>query len=439
MLLDVSRDFCSRFGRGGTYWVALSGGMDSLVLLSLWNTLRNELELDLRVIHVNHGLSPHAGSWAHHCREAARQYGLNLVERSLHLILQPGESPEDAARRHRYAVFAELIREGDILLTAHHQDDQAETVLLQLLRGAGPKGLSAMPVIKPFAKGFHGRPLLQVPRISMRQYAEKLGLKWINDESNEDRKFARNFLRHEIMPRLISRWPSAAASLARSAAHCAEQHKLLDDFLLDSVSHVQGTRPGTLSVTQLLQFSPEKQRLILRSWINLHHCPLPDTKKLYSIQHSVLNAAWDRSPCVRWGRVSLRRHRDDLFLLTATSEFDASRIFTWDLSDTLFMHGIGKLHAKPVCGQGLSAAIRQVTVRCRQGGEKIELPARGRRALKNLFQEWQVVPWERNSIPLIYVGNDLVAVAGYFLHEEFTARAGEPGRELLFERQGTSM
>lgn len=436
MLLQAASEFCEHYARGRTCWLALSGGVDSMTLLWVMSGLKNLFAIDLRVVHVNHGISPYAMQWAAHCQRAANETSTAYVEHNISLDLSAGASLEDIARQSRYAFFAELMGDDDLLLTAHHQDDQAETVLLQLLRGAGPKGLSSMPVMKPFAKGFHGRPFLQVPRSVIKQYAESEGIQWIHDESNDDLSLSRNFLRHEIMPRLTSRWPSASSTLARSAMHCAEQQKLLDEFALYRYDEVQGAHPGTISVRKLLHFNPETRRLLIRSWINRFHFPLPNTKKMQTILDTVLLAAWDKTPCVQWGSIILRRHRDDLYLLSDSPAFDASRTYTWNFSDTLSVCGWGKLFVRPVMGRGFSSVISEVTVRYRQGGEKIDIPLRGRRTLKNLFQEWQLPPWERDRVPLIYVGNELAAIAGYFLHEKFTARRNEQGKELVYEREG---
>ena len=312
-LLNAVRIFCSQFNEyagvtaeHNTFWIAYSGGLDSHVLLSLCSQLRKEMKL-MRAIHVNHGISPNANSWANHCKKICESYDIQFIERTISLDLKAGDSLEEAARNKRYAVFAEYLEEGDVLLTAHHQDDQAETVLLQLLRGAGLKGLSAMPEIKSFARGHHGRPLLAFAREDLLQYAKEHQLIWIEDESNQDASLSRNFIRHEILAKLTLRWPSAAACIARSASHCAENQMLLEAFSREV--NVQGSRENTLSVARLLQFSPEKQRFFLRSWIHQLKYPLPDSKKMETIQRDVLFAAWDSSPLVKWGDVMLRRHR----------------------------------------------------------------------------------------------------------------------------------
>lgn len=430
-LLSALRAFCSQHGRDNTYWIGYSGGLDSQVLLSLCQTLRQTFPLKLHAIHINHGLSPHAHRWSAHCARTCQDYGIPLVERTIQLETTSGKSLEEAAREQRYAVFAEHLNAGDILLTAHQQDDQAETLLLQLVRGAGVKGLASMPVIKPFAHGFHGRPLLAFSRAELQRYAEAEQLQWIEDESNANTQFTRNFIRADIMPLLKSRWPSVTETLARSAAHCAEAQTLLQELAQESEATLQGSQAGTLSVAKLLALRPDKQKLMLRAWLQNLGYPLPDTKKIAAIQRDVLTAAWDRLPCVRWQGAEVRRYRDDLFVMSCLPATPQTTPVEWDVTKPLALPGIGTLQSSPVCGQGLRADIKNVVVMFRQGGESVELPGRGRHTLKNLFQEWNVLPWMRARIPLVFVDEQLVSAVGYFVNADFAAKKDEMGRMIF--------
>ncbi|MBX3708779.1 MAG: tRNA lysidine(34) synthetase TilS [Gammaproteobacteria bacterium] len=434
-LLDAVSNFCRQCGVNKKYWIAFSGGLDSHVLLYLCKILQAELNINFNAIHVNHGLSKHAQSWARHCKKICNEYAIKYHERIIQLDLNIGDSLEEIAREKRYAAFAEYIGEEEILLTAHQQDDQAETMLLQLLRGAGPKGLAAMPQMKSFARGFHGRPLLHFSRFDLQQYAEMQQLDWIKDESNGDLSYTRNFIRHEILTKLKSRWPTVTATLSRSAAHCAESQVLLEKFAKEMYEQVQGTAETTLSVDKLTQVSPERQRLLLRTWIQYLGYPLPDTKKIETIQRDILTAARDRMPCVKWGKVELRRYRDDLHLLPALQAIDTQQVFSWDLAQSLRLPGVGILRTAYTQGRGLRADIQHVLVQYRQGGEVVELLSRGRHTLKNLFQEWNVLPWERDRVPLIFFAGKLIAAMGYFFDEKFfIVQSNELGREVIFER-----
>jgi tRNA(Ile)-lysidine synthase len=390
-LLKSLQDFCQRYGKKQG-WVALSGGLDSRVLLDACHTIRQAVDIQFRVIHVHHGLSPNADAWAQFCETLCHQYGFDFQVVHLNLQNPAGVSLEETARDARYQVFASVMQTDDLLLTAHHQDDQAETVLTQLLRGAGPKGLSAMPALKPFASGWHGRPFLGCQRQEIQAYAEAKNLQWIDDESNANCSFTRNFLRHDVMPILKNRWPGVDQALARSAAHCAEAQHLLEEMALAKLLDLHGSRPGTLSATKLLVQTEKWQRLLLRVWIEQHGYVLPDTNKLLSIQTSVLSSARDRTPCVSWAGVQVRRHRDDIHIIAeAPAEVDV------------------------LSGHCLRTDIGEVTVRFREPGETVEIGARGRVSLKNLFQEWQVPTWERGRLPLMFCENKLIQVPGYYL------------------------
>jgi tRNA(Ile)-lysidine synthase len=430
MLLQQLRAFCAQHGNDKTYWIAYSGGLDSHVLLSLCSALRSELNLNLRAIHVNHGMSAHALQWSEHCARVCDAYAIPLTMRTLTSALTSSGNLEATMRDARYHIFAETLSTNDMLLTAHHQDDQAETILLQLMRGAGVKGLAAMPMIKSFAAGYHGRPLLNIPRTALQQYAEQHGLNWIEDESNENQQFARNYLRQTILPLLKSRWPAVTTTLARSATHCAEAQQILEDFAEEALTAVAGTRADTLSVSKLLLCLPERQRLLLRCWIQQQGYQLPDARKLATIQRDVFNAAWDRLPCVRWGEVELRRYRDDLYLLTSQQKMDLQLSYMWELQQPLTIPGLGSVQATVIQGGGLHANTGAVTIRFRQGGEKMAIPGRGRQTLKNLFQEWNILPWERERVPLIYIADQLIGVVGYFIHADYLAKNAEPGYQI---------
>lgn len=426
-LLVTVRALIERHGLEKNYWVAYSGGMDSHVLLSLCHKLSKELPLQWRVIHINHQINAKAGEWAQHCKQVCHDLAVPYHEFCLQLNKQTGDSLEAIAREARYQQFANCMQEGDVLLTAHHQEDQAETMLLQLLRGAGLPGLAAMPMEKRFGKGLHARPLLHYSQSELSTYAETEKLKWITDGSNHDTQFSRNFLRQDIFPSLRKTWPSAAKTIARSAMHCSEAQTLLQEFAAEICVNVSGGEKNTLSVAKLLELSASKQRLILRAWIHQQGFNLPNANKLETILISVLHADWDKLPCVSWGSVELRRYRDDLFLLPSLPKHDDTAVYEWNFSQPLNLPGIGVLQAKKTLGLGLRSDLEAITVRFRQGGERATLAKRGRHTLKNLFHEWGVLPWERDRVPLIFTAERLIAAVGYYIDPEFLAGNKEEG------------
>src|SRR3990167_7215737 len=309
-MLKAVTDFILQIGLDKTYWLAYSGGLGSHVLLSLCQQIRKQYPLQLKAIHINHQISDHAHEWAKHCAKICDAYNVSYVEHQVEVPCNNGESLEEVARNKRYAVFASFMQKNDVLLTAHHQDDQAETLLLQLLRGAGPKGLAAMPELKSFADGLHARPLLAFSRSELENYAKQQSLIWIDDESNLNTNLTRNFIRHEILAKLKTRWPTVTQTLSRSAMHCAELQTLLEEITLDDLKQVQGSIENTLSVKKILAFDIKKQKLMLRAWIYQAGFTLPSAKKCESICTNVLMAKKDRAPCVQWKDVEVRRYRD---------------------------------------------------------------------------------------------------------------------------------
>lgn len=435
-LVEAVRGFCAQYGWDKTYWIAYSGGLDSHVLLHACHSLRSQFPLKLRAIHIHHGLSANAEHWASHCARVCDDYEIDFTKH--HIKVQPnvGDSLEALAREKRYRIFADSLGESEILLTAHQQDDQAETVLMQLFRGAGIKGLSAMPAMKTFASGFHGRPLLAFTRKELEAYALQHHLQWIHDESNDDNKFTRNYLRQHIFTSLKNRWPTVTETISRSAMHCAEAQALLDEFAADICTQVRGSHENTLSVSKLLQLSDERQKLLFRTWIYQLGYPLPDTKKITNLQHDVLTAAQDRMPCVSWNGVEVRRFRDDIYVMKALAEHDIQQSLEWNLQTPLMLPGIGMLHASFKTGHRLLIDVKKIDVRFRQGGEVANLPVRGRHSLKNLFQEWHVPTWKRDRIPLIYLEDKLISAVGYFIDEDYMAQQDEMGWDISLKGEG---
>lgn len=419
------------------YWVAYSGGADSHVLLHALASARARLPAALGAVHVNHGLQMAAEDWSRHCQAVCRHLDVPLAKLRVDGRPAPGESPEAAARRARYAALEAWLPAGHGLLTAQHEDDQAETLLLQLLRGSGVKGLAAMPAVIPLGSGLLLRPLLEVSRQSLMEHAQAYGLEWTADPSNLDTGLDRNFLRHRILPELRVRWPALADTVARSARHCAEAARLLEELAAADLEACAGEGAESLQVSALRAQAPERQRNVLRHW--LHRCcgRLPSTAVLARIRRDILDSRPDAEPCVRWAGYELRRYRERLFLLQPRPARDPDMRLPWLLQDSLELPDAGGvLHAQPTPGHGLRVAALTpggARVGYRRGGERCR-PAgrRHHRTLKKLYQEAGVPPWERTHIPLIFVDNELAAVAGYWVCEPYAARAEEPGLSIVW-------
>ena len=413
------------------YQVAFSGGLDSHALLHALSQLRAELHADIGAVHVHHGLQQAADDWEAHCQRVCAELDVPYVSLGVDGSASRGESPEAAARSARYAALADWLPAGDCLLTAQHQDDQAETLLLQLLRGSGVSGLAGMPVTTTLGAGRHLRPLLEVSREALREYAVTHTLSWIEDPSNTDTAFDRNYLRQQVLPLLRQRWPAVAASLSRSANHCADASHLLDDMAAQELQALVSGDHG-LSLSGLAALSQSRQRNVVRHWIKQLFGKTPSTAVLARIFNDVVASRRDSEPCVRWGNFEMRRFRGELYLLPRTAQPNHSTPVDWKLAESLALpQAGGVLTAIPQTGCGIrTAAVSdgQVHVAWRQGGERCRPAGRGHHhSLKNLFQEQGIPPWERPRIPLIYIEDRLAAVAGLWVCEPFQAGPAEPG------------
>ena len=412
--------------------LALSGGLDSTVLLEALCRLRDRLAAGcLRAVHVHHGLHPEADDWARHCAALCARLDLPLEVLQVDARPAPGESPEAKAREVRYAALASALAADEALLTAHHADDQLETVLIQLLRGAGVAGLAAMPAAASFGPARHLRPLLGFTRAELVDWAGSEGLSgWVEDPANEELRYARNHLRSEVLPALRAHWPAAAAAVGRSARHCAEASGLLDEIAaLDAAMAVSG---AAIRVSTLRTLSPARQRNLVRWQARQLGLAVPDERRLATLLGQVLDADPDKQPQVEWGEVVALRHDDRLWLAPAASLPEPSAELAWpDPRQPLALGaGLGALALVPSeqggLGQGaLTAGPWRVVTR--RGGERLDLPGRaGTRALKKLLQEAGLPPWIRARLPLVEIGGRLAAAGDHWVDAAFWAPAGEP-------------
>jgi tRNA(Ile)-lysidine synthase len=421
------------------YHVAYSGGLDSHVLLHALCALRDQLDARVAAVHVHHGLQTEADRWEAHCRNVCTALDIDFNALSVDARPDRGESPEAAARTARYGALASWLPAKHCLLTAQHQDDQAETLLLQLLRGSGVDGMAAMPETGGCGAGVQLRPLLGFTRAALQDYASRHGLVWIEDPSNRDTAFDRNFLRHRVMPVLHERWPAASASLSRSAAHCAAASELMSQQAEADLQALHGTRSGTVSARGLAALSVARRDNTLRAWLKRHSRHPPSTAVLARVVGDVLNSREDAGPCVRWDRFEVRRYRDDVYCLVQRQAVDTTAELNWMLSDPLTLPGgFGRLTATPVHGTGLRrTAVTDAGVRVawRRGGERCHPPGREHHhSLKKLFQAEGIPPWERDRIPLIYIGDQLAMIPGFWVCEPFRASADEDGIVIDWQR-----
>ena len=409
-----------------TVWVAYSGGVDSHVLLYALAQLRVQT-FQLRAVHIQHHLHPKANDWAIHCQQVCKILSIPCQVIPVKIPSTTGESIEALAREARYAAFADCIQNNDLLLTAHHADDQVETVLLQLLRGAGVAGLAAMPDIMSFKKGWLGRPLLSFNRIQIVDYAKKEKLNWLEDPSNVDKRFDRNFLRHEIIPPLRGRWQNLDRVFNRVAHHQAEALDLLQ--ILAEQDWQIARIDQQLSIPIIKQLTTARQRNLLRYWLKQLGLIMPSTQQLQRILDEVILAGQDRQPLVRWQGGEVHRYQNQLIAIPNLPAIPTKPL-QWLIPETLILP-LGKLTATRVQGGGLAIPASTILqIRFRQGGETCVW--RGHhRVVKKLLQSARIPTWQRPFLPLIYdEQGHLLAIPNVAVCDKVTVQAGEFGWEL---------
>lgn len=424
----------------GPVLVGFSGGRDSTVLLHWLASGRLAPDRRLRALHVNHGLLPAAEGWAWRCREQAGLWGVDCRIVSVRARPAPGESPEAAARRARYDAFREVMTCGAVLITAHHQRDQAETVLLRLLRGASVHGLAAMPWRRDLGNGFLLRPLLPISARRIAAYARQHKLTWIEDPGNRDPRVPRSYLRHQVLPALEAFWPAAEAQLARAAPVCREAAGLLDEVAATDLAVLRGPGGG-LSVPGLLALSRARRGNVLRHWILTQGLPPASRAHLEELAGSFLASAVDAMPLLRWPGAEVRRFRGHVYAWPPLVDLERYRGFAAGLSfgAQLQLPDGGRVVLRPGGRLDGKALLRGPLRVCfRHGGEHLRpTPGARRRSLKNLFQEAGVPPWERDRTPLLYGRAGLLAVGERWVAAEVTVPAAR-GWRFTWQRPGPS-
>lgn len=410
-------------------WIAYSGGLDSTVLLHLVSVNREQLGPEIIAVHVNHQISKNSVFWENHCKEICKRLDVKLKIIEVDATTPKGTGLEAHARQLRYAAIEKLMKKNDILLTAHHQNDLAETFILQLMRGSGPEGLAGMPLLKSFGEGYLIRPLLGYLRKDLEIYARENRLEWIEDESNLNTDFDRNYVRNNIITYLEKRWPSAIRTIARSAEHQTEVIDILKEVAASDFEGVRGESTDYLNLIQFNHLSNARKKNLLRYWIRLNSHSLPGKNIMEHVLSGVINSRKDKIPMVRWNDSEIRRYRDKIYIIRSRDDIN-NESYTWNLGNPLTLD-CGILQAKQVTGKGIrssSIVDNIIEVRFRTGGEKIHpVGRRETHKLKKLFQETGIPPWQREQIPLLYIDNQLAAVTGYWIDEKFNTGSNESG------------
>ena len=391
-----------------TIWVGYSGGMDSTVLLHCVKELN--LSNVVKAIHVNHQLSANASTWSQHCQNFTSKHDIPLICEDVDVI-NTGKGLEQAARESRYQVYAKHMQPGDVLLLGHHLDDQLETFHYRLIRGAGLTGLLGIRPVREFSNGKIVRPLLSVSRAEVEGYAQKAGLDWVEDESNSDESYDRNFLRNQIFPLIRERWPHFAQKWLQANTWLVEANELLEEYAeedLERLGYREERLGSSISLDLLMKLSSKRQKTILRRWVAKSGYTAPSVAHLEQL--SMFHAEQDKEPALAWGQCELRRYAARLYLLSRLTGVSTS------------LHCINS-HRVSLPGGGVlslpkSLDLTSLSIRFRQGGERCKPLARNHsQQLKKLLQEYKLEPWLRDRVPLLYASDELIAVGDLFVCE----------------------
>ena len=419
----------TRFKFANQVFIAFSGGLDSHVLLHLCAASRI-IKHKITTIYINHGLQKESDSWALHCEEIAKN--LSVAYQSISVDARPktGESPEAAARQVRYEALGKLLEKDDVLLLGQHREDQLETFLLQLFRGAGLTGLAAMPEKAAIGKGQLFRPLLDVSQQEIKAYALEQHLNWIEDPSNLENDFDRNFLRNEIVPLLKTRWSSLDKTIFRSARHCAQAQQFINKQSKNLLLEAYSDQDLTLSITAIKKLDDYELMLVIRQWLQKLGQIMPSEQRLRQIVEEVIFVRQDSNPELKIGIYTIRKFNDKLVCLPKLPEIDTRESYVWQPGQSaLDLKNNGNLRIIKA-PSGISAEqwqnTAQIEIKYRQGGESIYLQGReGQHKLKKLFQEALIPPWEREKIPLLFLDGKLAIVGNNWISSEFYVAQGD--------------
>jgi len=409
--IDVNKSIC----------IAYSGGIDSTVLLHAVSIACASTGHSHKAIHVNHQLHADSQLWEQHCIQQAKIFNVAIENLKVDVTQYRDHGIEGAAREARYQAFTEALTVHDVLLTAHHADDQIETVLLQLFRGTGVQGLAGCAQARTLGNALLMRPLLDVSRQDIESYAQKHQLNWLNDPSNDSLIHDRNYLRHEIMPMLHSRWQGLRETIGRSTQWQSESANMLD-YLASTDLLGAIDENNLLTIENIAGLDNVRLKNALRGWIRRSGCSMPSAEVLERVINDAIYSREDCEPCIRWQNNEIRKYRGCLYLQNVITEHDPTQTYEWDLQKSLVISSPQMtLTRQQLEDFGLDVTgIDQLSVRFRVGGEIMRPRGRGcQKELKALFQEAGIEPWLRDRIPLLFDEQQLVFVWGHWISEGY--------------------
>ena len=388
------------------FLIAYSGGCDSTALLYFANKTARKNKINIRAIHVNHNLNKESKKWENHCKEFCKGINVELYIENVNIILKPGDSIEEKAREERYLSIYSQMGKKTLMMTAHHGDDQAETFLYQLFRGSGAKGLSSMPRIKKIKKGFHFRPFLAFNKKTLEDFVAFKSLSYVEDLSNNNTDFSRNFIRKEILPSIKRKWPSCASTISRSAQNLSELFKLNEDLAMIDIQKflVKNICKLSISVRGLDKYRCNN---VIRYWISKNNYRMPSSEQMNSIYSNVINAGKDKVPFFLCSEYEIRRHNDYIEIMLPLKKHDPSIIYKWKYMENLIITNLSLNLSWNDLEKRFGRKIAyDVEVRFRKSGENIKL-YNSKKSLKDHMREINMPPWKRDRTPLIYIDKEL--------------------------------
>jgi len=388
------------------FLIAYSGGCDSTALLYFANKTARKNKINIRAIHVNHNLNKESKKWENHCKEFCKGINVELYIENVNIILKPGDSVEEKAREERYLSIYSQMGKKTLMMTAHHGDDQAETFLYQLFRGSGAKGLSSMPRIKKIKKGFHFRPFLAFNKKTLEDFVAFKSLSYVEDLSNNNTDFSRNFIRKEILPSIKRKWPSCASTISRSAQNLSELFKLNEDLAMIDIQKflVKNICKLSISVRGLDKYRCNN---VIRYWISKNNYRMPSSEQMNSIYSNVINAGKDKVPFFLCSEYEIRRHNDYIEIMLPLKKHDPSIIYKWKYMENLIITNLSLNLSWNDLEKRFGRKIAyDVEVRFRKSGENIKL-YNSKKSLKDHMREINMPPWKRDRTPLIYIDKEL--------------------------------
>jgi len=430
---NIDLDLFKKYKRIG---IAFSGGVDSHALLYFLSKHLDNTKVF--ALHINHGLSPKSDNWKDHCAAVAEELGISFQSWNLN-IDKSNSFNEEFLRNARYSFLSRWADKEDLICTAHHSNDQLETLLFRLIRGTGVNGMRGIKKRSTINGVNIYRPFLELTKNEIIEFAQVKGLDWVEDESNQANNFDRNFIRNILIPKISSRWPFFINSVISFSNKASMMQDLLDQISEEDIKNSTSQKMTQLSIKYIKSLSVERVINLLHRWISLLSNKQVDSVIIHEIYNNLINARIDSSPRIvigkidQEGSIEIRRYEDSLYAYPYTKELILNKdtLCIWDTFKPLTLL-TGKLSAEKVLGKGLKHdKKKQLEVRGRTGGEIIRLPGRNcSKSLKTLFQENSILPWLRNRLPLIYINNELAAVANLWLDERFAALENEEGIEL---------